>query len=310
MKARIATRSSRLAILQTQWVKERLVRQCSDLKLDLLCLEDRERITKDSFVRACEEALLAGEARLAVHSAKDVPMRLPDGLKLRAFCNRVEARDALVTRAGSGWEELKKEAVIGTSSLRRKCELQRLRPSLRVVELRGNIETRLTSLDELDGIVLAAAAMQRLGLADRINHIFPVEDMLPAAGQGALAIEQCAADAEAERWLAGLNERETSLCVLAERSYCRHLGVDCNAPVGSYASLEDGRLQLRAMIGGEIRTERLTASLAVQLKAWETADSSSSDWQGQDYEERQAEDLGRKLAEEMLMNGAASFLNP
>lgn len=290
MELVIATRSSPLALYQAEWVKRQLLREEPQLRIRLLKVRDSERISKDSFVKACEEALLAGSAELAVHSAKDLPMNLTEGLVISAFCNRSEARDALITRAGCGWRELKQGARIGTASLRRKCELLSLRSDFRMVELRGNIETRLAALENLDAIVLSAVALQRLGYEDRIHHIFSCDEMLPAAGQGALAIEQRIGDEKLREKLPRLNHRRTAICVLAERSFCRHLGADCYAPVGSHAVLADNTMCLNVMVGGEGGSMRDSESRSLSR-------------------ESEAEELGIFLAERMLAKGAAKLLH-
>ena len=303
----IATRASRLAVLQTEWVREKMEALYPQYDFRLLRVSDPPRRAdgKDVFVKACEDALLTRKARLAVHSAKDLPARLPTGLRIGAICDRTEARDALVSVLS--WEELKKGARVGTASLRRKSELRHLAASLEVVELRGNVETRLARLGDLDGIILAAAGLRRLGYADKITYLFPARDMMPAAGQGALAIEYRTEDEEMGERLGSLNERTSSLCVLAERSYCRRLGVDCYAPVGCYVSLQDDLLLMHAMVGSEEKPERLTASLQGRLDGRHEGKAADATTRRK-YEEKHAEELGRSMAAKMLARGALRLL--
>ncbi len=301
MELVIATRSSPLALYQAEWVRQQLLREDPQLAIRFHKVRDSRRISKDSFVKACEEALLDGHAELAVHSAKDVPMNLTAGLILSAFCHRSEARDALITRTGCGWQELRPGASVGTASLRRKSELLSLRPDLSIVELRGNIETRLAALDELDAIVLSAVALQRLGHEDRISHIFSYDEMLPAAGQGALAVQQRNKDEGLRERLVRLNHRPTSICVLAERSFCRHLGADCYAPVGSHATLVNNGMCLRGMVGdmvGDPQESDRTMGSSIRASETKQLDQAS-----------EAEELGILLAEKMLAQGAAELLH-
>jgi len=296
MELVIATRSSPLALYQAEWVKQQLLYGDPQLEIRFHKVRDSKRISKDSFVKACEEALLDGYAELAVHSAKDVPMNLTEGLIISAFCHRSESRDALITHTGCGWQELRQGARVGTASLRRKSELLSLRPDLAIVELRGNIETRLAALGELDAIVLSAVALQRLGYEDRISHIFSYDEMVPAAGQGALAVQQRNKDEELREKLMRLNHQTTSICVLAERSFCRHLGADCYAPVGSHATFANNRMHLRAMVGN--RQEAGIAGISIRDSETKNLNKDS-----------EAEELGVALAERMLAQGAAGLLH-
>ncbi len=206
---------------------------------------------KGLFVKELEVALEAGQADLAVHSLKDVPMELPEGFTLACVMEREDPRDAWVSSRYATLDELPHGAVVGTSSLRRMALLRALRPDLKIEALRGNLDTRLRKLDDglYDGIVLAAAGLKRLGLADRIRAIFTPEQMLPAAGQGALGIEVCTNRPEVVEALAFLLHQPTWLAVLAERAVSRAMGGSCSMPLAAYATLEGERLSIRATWG-------------------------------------------------------------
>jgi hydroxymethylbilane synthase len=255
----IATRESRLALWQAEHVRDLL--QARGLRVELLGMTTRgDQILdralskvggKGLFVKELEVALEEGRAHLAVHSLKDVPMVLPEGFELAAVLEREDPRDAWVSSTHADIASLPRGARVGTSSLRRVVQLQALRPDLDVQPLRGNLDTRLRKLDEgqYDGIVLAAAGLKRLGLAERIRAVIDPELMLPAAGQGALGIE-VRSDAHALReLLASMTDRPAWLAVHAERAVSRALGGSCSMPLAAYAQWRGDRLCLEARLG-------------------------------------------------------------
>lgn len=258
-KITIATRESPLALWQANHVADRLRQLHPGLTVELLGMTSRGDQLLDRplykvggkglFVKELETALLDGRADIAVHSMKDVPMALPDGLTLSVILAREDPRDAMVGAAGL--DALPQGAKVGTSSLRRACQLRQLRPDLDIGFLRGNVNTRLAKLDagEFDAIILACAGLIRLGMADRIAaHIEP-EISLPAGGQGAVGVEYRADDAQVAEWLAPLNDAATARCVRAERACVRRLDGGCDVPIASYAELVDDGIWLRARVG-------------------------------------------------------------
>jgi hydroxymethylbilane synthase len=256
----IATRESRLALWQAQHVRALLAAQCG-LNASLLGMTTRgDQILdrtlskvggKGLFVKELENALEEGRADLAVHSLKDVPMDLPPGFVLAAVLEREDPSDAFVSPRFQSWQALPHGARVGTSSLRRVVQLMHLRPDLQIEPLRGNLDTRLRKLDDgqYDAIVLAAAGLIRLDLADRIRARFGFDEMLPAAGQGALAIELRESDAALRRALAPLIHQPTWLAVHAERAVSRTLGGSCSVPLAAFAHWERDALVLRAALG-------------------------------------------------------------
>jgi len=296
----IASRESRLALWQSEHVRAQLQRAYPGCQVDILGMTTRgDQILdrslakvggKGLFVKELEAALADGRADLAVHSAKDVPMELPEDFELAAIGEREDARDAFVCGAGyAALADLPAGAVVGTSSLRREAQLRACYPRLQVASLRGNVLTRLDKLDRGDyqAIILAAAGLKRLGLADRIRSYLEPADSLPAPGQGALAIEIRAGRPDLAQWLAPLLHPESAACVRAERALSRALSGSCQLPLAAYAVPEDtpaGRgLWLRALVAspdgrsvirdelhaplaGVDAPERLGAELAARLK--------------------------------------------
>ena len=256
----IATRESRLALWQAEHVRDLLSRHFG-AEVRLLGMTTRgDQILdrtlskvggKGLFVKELETALEDRHADLAVHSLKDVPMDLPPGFALAAVLEREDPRDALVSPRYASLAELPQGACVGTSSLRRVAQLSSARPDLRIEPLRGNLDTRLRKLDEgqYDAIVLAAAGLMRLGLAERIRMRFEADAMLPAAGQGALGIEVRADDAELREALAGLIHPPTWLAVHAERAVSRGLGGSCSMPLAAHAQWQGAVLHLAAALG-------------------------------------------------------------
>ena len=257
----IATRESRLALWQAEHIRDRLKQLYPECEVSLLGMTTRgDQILdrplskvggKGLFVKELEVAMLEGRADLAVHSMKDVPMSLPPEFALACVTEREVPLDAFVSNRYASLEDMPPGAVVGTSSLRREAQLHAQHPYLGVSPLRGNLDTRLRKLDEgqYDAIILAAAGLKRLGLAERIRATLPIEASLPAPGQGALGIEVCAHRSEMLAWLAPLNHPKTCACITAERAVSRTLGGSCEVPLGAYAQTEqDGNLHLRAFV--------------------------------------------------------------
>ncbi|GGY09019.1 hydroxymethylbilane synthase [Paludibacterium paludis] len=256
----IASRESRLAMWQAEHIKARLETLYPDAEVRILGMTTQgDRILdktlskiggKGLFVKELEAALMEGRADLAVHSIKDVPMTLPEGFALAAICEREDPRDAFVSNRHAALADLPEGAVVGTSSLRREAQLRHRFPHLRILPLRGNVQTRLAKLDngEYDAIILAAAGLKRLGLGERIRHELAVEESLPAPGQGALGIEIRADRADLAALLMPLNDPDTHACVSAERALSRALGGSCQIPLGAYATLDGETLTLNGFV--------------------------------------------------------------
>ena len=255
----IATRESRLALWQAEHVKSLLEGLGCKVKLlgmttqgDQILDRSLSKVGgKGLFVKELEVALQEGHADIAVHSLKDVPMDMPEGFELACVMEREDPRDAWVSSQYARLEDLPQGAVVGTSSLRRTVLLRALRPDLKIEPLRGNLDTRLRKLDEgqYAGIVLAAAGLKRLGLTERIRHIFETDQMLPAAGQGALGIEIRSDRADLRALLAPLADAPSWRRVAAERAVSRAMGGSCSMPLAAHAVVVDGVLQLRAAWG-------------------------------------------------------------
>lgn len=257
---RIGTRSSALALWQAEHIAEALKKVCPGCETQLIHHETKgDRIlnkslaaigSKGLFTEELEEAMRAGTIDIAVHSLKDMPTELPEGLVIGAITEREVPCDALVAPVYKTLQELPQGARIGTSSLRRQAQLLRMRPDLQIVTIRGNVQTRLRKIDELqlDGVVLAQAGLIRLGLADRITQVFTVDEMIPAVGQGALAIECRADDKETLDTLRLLNSLETRQITEGERSFLRQLHGGCQVPIGVHGTITKGQLTLKALV--------------------------------------------------------------
>jgi hydroxymethylbilane synthase len=255
----IATRESRLALWQANHVKALLEQQGHQVTLlgmttlgDQILDRSLSKVGgKGLFVKELETALEDGKADLAVHSLKDVPMELPPGFELACVMEREDPRDAWVSPNYAKLQDLPKGATVGTSSLRRMALLRALRPDLKIEPLRGNLDTRLRKLDDglYDGIVLAAAGLKRLGLAERIRSVFETTEMLPAAGQGALGIEVRAGRDDVVRALSHLMDTQTWLVVSAERAVSRVMGGSCSMPLATHATFAGDVLSMRAAWG-------------------------------------------------------------
>jgi hydroxymethylbilane synthase len=263
MKIRIATRKSPLALWQAEDVRARLRALEPGLEVELVKMTtEGDRVLdaplaavggKGLFLKELEEGLLAHRADIAVHSMKDVTVHLPAGLRIAAICERAEVRDAFVSNRFAALEELPAGARVGTSSLRRQCQLRAAFPRLEVLNLRGNVNSRLRKLDagEFDAIILAGAGLQRLGFAERIRQLLPFALSLPAVGQGAVGIECRDDDAAVGRLLARIHHAPTGLCVAAERAMNRALEGGCQVPIGAHAELsaDGGPMRLRGLVG-------------------------------------------------------------
>lgn len=257
----IASRESLLAMWQAEHIQGRLKALYPDCDVQILGMTTRgDQILdktlskiggKGLFIKELEQALLEGRADLAVHSIKDVPMVLPEGFALAAIGERASPFDAFVSNRYARLEELPEGAVVGTSSLRREAQLRARYPHLVIKPLRGNVQTRLGKLDngEYDAIILAEAGLRRLGLDERISTVLSEADSLPAAGQGALGIEICAAREDLLEVLKPLNHERTNACVSAERALARALDGSCQVPLAAYCTEENGLLTLRGLVG-------------------------------------------------------------
>ncbi|WP_028547661.1 hydroxymethylbilane synthase [Paenibacillus sp. UNC451MF] len=302
----VGTRQSALALTQTGQVVDQLRELCKQLGIE--CEFELKKIVtkgdrildvtlskvggKGLFVKEIEQAMFDGEIDLAVHSMKDMPAELPEGLTIGAVPRREDARDCLISRDGNGLDELPQGAKVGTSSLRRSCQLQNFRPDLNIESIRGNIDSRLKKLETegFDAILLAAAGLHRIGWQDRISAYIPAEISLPAVGQGALCIE-CRSDDE---FVMGLlkqyNHEPTGLAVAAERSFLAKLNGGCQVPIGAYASLGDEGgnpvITLTGMVGSPDGKQLLKETMT-----------------GTDPDK-----LGRKVAEALISQGAEDIL--
>ncbi|KIA80051.1 porphobilinogen deaminase [Chromobacterium piscinae] len=297
----IASRESRLAMWQAEHIQARLQALYPHLTVEILGMTTQgDQILdktlskiggKGLFVKELEQALLDGRADLAVHSLKDVPMTLPAGFALAAVCEREDPRDAFVSNRFHNLSELPAGSVVGTSSLRREAQLRARFPQLTVKPLRGNVQTRLKKLDdgEFDAIILAAAGLKRLGLAERIQSELAPSESLPAAGQGALGIEIREDRADLLALLAPLNHAESRACTAAERALAKELGGSCQVPLGAFATLADGTLTLGGLVAHPDGSVVLTASASAPA----------------DY----AEALGRAVAKKLIDAGARPLID-
>ncbi|HET7669594.1 MAG TPA: hydroxymethylbilane synthase [Burkholderiales bacterium] len=273
MRLVIATRKSRLALWQAEHIKQRLESRHAGLTVELLPMSTRgdevldrslEKVGgKGLFVKELENAIADGRADLAVHSMKDLPAELPPGFTLAAITSREDPRDAFVSTRFGSLAQMPPGSVLGTSSLRRAAQISERYPKLQIKLLRGNVDTRLAKLDrgEYDAIVLAVAGLVRLGAAERIRARLSPEESLPAPGQGALGIECLAERHDVMQILAPLADPDTAQCVRAERAVSRALGGSCTLPLGAFASMKDGQIELRALVASPdgrsvVRTEK------------------------------------------------------
>jgi len=297
---RIATRKSALALWQAEYIRTGLIAAHPDLEVELVPMSTRGDQILDSplakvggkglFVKELEQAMLDGRADIAVHSMKDVPAELPAGLAIAVIGEREDPRDAFVSPWYSGLDDLPSGARVGTSSLRRQCQLRAMRPDLEMVDLRGNVNTRLAKLDagQYDAVVLACAGLKRLGFGDRVREELGPEVILPAIGQGAIGIECRADDARVKSMIQILADTRTTLCVSAERAMNARLMGGCQVPIAGFAELAGSQLVLRGLVGAPDGREVLRARV-----------------QGPS---EQAQDLGNSLADDLLGRGADRIL--
>jgi hydroxymethylbilane synthase len=296
---RLGTRSSPLALAQAEWIKEQLEAKNRGTSVRLVHIKtegDKLDVPlfqvggKGLFVKEIEEALLQGKVDLAVHSAKDLPAVIPEGLALVAFPEREDPRDVWIAGKGRSWREISPGGKVGTGSLRRKAQLLHLRPDLQVVPLRGNLDTRMKKLSsmQLDGIILASAGLRRMGWENRISEYFDPDVMLPAIGQGALAVEARAKDHPLRKMLELLDHFPTRQAVGAERAFLRRLGGGCQVPIAGYAWVQSEILVLTGLVaaldGGKILREEIEGPA------------------------RQGGELGETLAQTLLAKGAGEIL--
>ncbi len=296
----IGTRGSQLALWQAEYIKKRLNVRFPDLEISLQIIKttgDKIReaslvgLGKGVFTKEIEHALLAGTIDLAVHSMKDLPTELPDGLCIAAIPAREDPRDVLITRTGLPLDGLRQGAKIGTSSPRRRAQLVYLRPDLAVADIRGNLDTRLRKLYEtdLDGIILAAAGLKRLIGEEKITEYFSIDRMVPAVGQGALGIEIREDALELKELLSAINDHDSETEVIAERAVLRGLGGGCQVPIGANARLNDRALSLIGIVSSPDGGRRVLAQA--------TGDPAD------------AAGLGRALAEMLIQGGAGKLLS-
>lgn len=297
---KIGTRGSALATTQSGWVADQLKTHHPGLAVELVVIKTKGDILQDVslanvggkglFVKEIEEALLAGDVDLAVHSLKDLPAELPEGLAIAATPKREDPRDCLVSREGLALEALPPGALIGTGSLRRSVQLKNRFPKFIVVALRGNLDTRLkkVSANGLDAVILAAAGIRRMGWEERIAQLIPVETMLPAVGQGVLGIETRRDDAAVRALVACLDDPETACEAAAERAFLEGLGGGCQLPIAGFAQKEGERLRIEGLIGSI--DGKVLLRDRVEGKAAEAAA------------------LGRRLAETLLGQGGQALL--
>lgn len=297
---RIATRKSPLAMWQAEYVRDRLMAAHPGLHVELMGMTTQGDKILDSplakiggkglFVKELEVSMLAGETDIAVHSMKDVPVEFPEGLHLAVICEREDPRDAFVSNNFKSLDELPQGAKVGTSSLRRQCQLHARRPDLDIIDLRGNVNSRLKKLDDgmYDAIILAAAGLIRLGFTDRITQFIDTDISLPAIGQGAVGIECRSDDARVNALLAALNDTDTKTRVLAERAMNHRLEGGCQVPIAGHATLDSDTIHLRGLVGNPDGSEIVRGEISGPAS--------------------EAEALGVKLADDLLSRGAGAIL--
>ena len=297
---RIATRKSPLALWQAEFVRDSILALRPELKVELVKMVTQgDKILdtplakvggKGLFVKELEVGMLQGDADIAVHSMKDVPVEFPDGLHLAVICEREDPRDAFVSNNYESIEDLPEGAKVGTSSLRRMCQIRNWRSDLEILDLRGNVNTRLRKLDEgeYDAIILACAGLKRLGFDDRIQSHLDPGFSLPAIGQGAVGIECRIEDDFINELIAPLNHPATRTRVLAERAMNLRLEGGCQVPIAGYAELDGETLLIRGLVGRPDGTEMIRGEIAGRAD--------------------EAEYLGTTLAEDLLARGAGVIL--
>ena len=300
MKIRIATRKSPLALWQANFVKQNLLLAHKDLTVELIPMVTQGDIILDSplskiggkglFVKQLEQAILNNEADIAVHSIKDIPAQFPEGLMLATICQRDEVRDAFVANKYTSLNDLPEGAIVGTSSLRRQCQLRSHFPHLIIKDLRGNVGTRLNKLDEeqYDAIILASVGLKRLSLEHRITQYIDTDLILPAVGQGAIGIESRTDDKQILDIISVLDDKKSRACIQAERAMNNALQGGCQVPIAGYCSLNNDQLMLQGLVGrvdgSKIIKQQITGCI------------------------NEAESLGEELAQQLLNQGADLIL--
>ncbi len=298
---RIGTRGSQLALWQANWVKSELEKRYDGLEVTLTKIKTQgDKILdvplamvggKGLFVKEIEEAMLRGEVDIAVHSMKDVPTFFPEGLALRCITEREDPRDVVILRPGlERWLDIPQGGRVGTSSLRRKSQMLHPRPDLHMLDIRGNVETRIRKLtdENLDAVVLAAAGIKRLGFAANISEYMATDVCLPAIGQGALGLETRIEDDETNAMIDFFNHSETSCAVRAERALLRHLEGGCQVPIAAYGTVAGDQLDLIGLVASVDGKEVLRKAVSGPAS--------------------EAEGLGVSLAEDLLVMGAGRIL--
>jgi len=297
---KIGTRGSALALTQTRQVAELLKSQYPRMDIDIVVIRTSGDVLKDAslakiggkglFIKEIEEALLAGAVDLAVHSMKDLPAELPEGLQITAVPTREDPRDVLISGSSREVANLPEGARIGTGSLRRIVQLRDWRPDLDIVPIRGNLDTRIRKLEqaELDGIVVAAAGIRRMGWSEKVTQFIPTERMLPAVGQGVLCLETRCGEDDLNAGLAFLEDERTRREVTAERAFLRRLGGGCSLPVAAFAEQEGDTLKIRGLVGSLNERTMIRHELQGAVE--------------------KAVDLGTELADRLLAEGARFLL--
>lgn len=296
----IGSRASKLALIQTNIVIKELekyypeiVFKVKEIKTigDKILDKTLNKIGgKGLFVKEIEAALLKGEIDIAVHSMKDVPSKFPENLEISAITKREDVRDVLITKEGKSFFDLKEGAIIGTSSLRRGAQLKGLRKDINIVPIRGNVQTRIRKIEEmnLDGVILAAAGLIRSGLEDKISEFFNENDVIPAVGQGALGIETRKDDEFIKEVVSKINDKDTEVAIRAERMFMKILNGGCHVPIGAYAFIEDGKLKMEGVVAAIDGKEIIKASGEEELENHEK--------------------LGKDIAIEVLAKGGKEIL--
>lgn len=299
-KLRIATRKSPLALWQANFVRDALMARSPELEVELVTMTTQgDKILdtplakvggKGLFVKELELGMLEGRADLAVHSMKDVPVEFPDGLGLAAILPREDPRDVLISNKFDSLESLPEGARVGTSSLRRQCQLRARRADLQIADLRGNVNTRLKKLDdgEYDAILLAAAGVKRMGWEQRITELLAPEQFIPAIGQGAIGIEIRVDDDRVRDLVGALNDKQTAIRIAAERALNAGLQGGCQVPIAGYSEISHGVILLRALVGRPDGSELVQGVISGKPE--------------------DADELGRVLADDLLSRGAREIL--
>jgi hydroxymethylbilane synthase len=301
MNFKIGTRGSKLALTQTNFVADKIKKLITEADIEICIIKTSGDIMEDIsllkiggkgvFVKEIEDALLSGAIDLAVHSMKDVPTEIPAGLEFSAVLQREDVRDILASKDNRKIEQMPRGARIGTGSLRRASQLLAVLPDIAIIPLRGNLDTRLKKIEteKLAGIIVAAAGMKRMGLAQKITQFLPVETMLPAVGQGALGLQIRKSDVDLAKICASLNDAKTTAEVTAERSFLRALGGGCRLPIAALGKLDGQMISLEGMVAAPNGTTVIRDKISGAKE--------------------EAEELGKRLAEIILERGGKKLLD-